>query len=171
MKSLKFVMVLMSLPAFYACAQNMNATNGMTMQMPPMQLADVAQTLSAGLMVGEPTGPTVKYFLNDTIAVDAAAGWSLYRHADAEIHADVLLHNFNLLPVAEGKLPVYIGAGLMGRFRHDRDNQAGVRIPVGISYMFENVPVDVFAEIGPAVIFVPDFQGEVVGGIGARYRF
>ena len=164
-------MVLMSLPAFYACSQDMNTTNGMPMQMPPMPLADVAQTLSAGLMVGEPTGPTVKYFLNDTIAVDGAAGWSPYRHADAEIHGDILLHDFNLLPVSQGKLPVYVGAGLMVRFRHDRDNQAGVRIPFGISYMFENIPVDVFAEIGPAIIFAPSFQGEVVGGFGARYRF
>jgi hypothetical protein len=171
MTSWKFVMVLMSLPAFYACSQDMNTTNGMPMQMPPMPLADVAQTLSAGLMVGEPTGPTVKYFLNDTIAVDGAAGWSAYRHADAEIHGDILLHDFNLLPVSQGKLPVYVGAGLMVRFRHDRDNQAGVRIPFGISYMFENIPVDVFAEIGPAIIFAPSFQGEVVGGFGARYRF
>jgi hypothetical protein len=165
------VVLLASVPGVFVCAQDMTTTNAMQTQMPPMALNDYSHSLSAGLMVGEPTGPTVKYFLNDTVAVDAAAGWSPYRHASAELHADILLHDFNLIPVDQGKLPVYVGAGALVRFRHNADDQGGIRIPFGISYMFQDIPVDIFAEVGPALIVTPDVRGEIVGGIGARYRF
>ncbi|HEY1661240.1 MAG TPA: hypothetical protein VGI03_02380 [Verrucomicrobiae bacterium] len=166
-----FVIALVSASRLIACAQDTNPTNAIQTQMSPIPLSDVAHTLSAGLMIGEPTGPTVKYFLTDMVAVDAAAGWSPYRHATAEIHADILVHDFELLHVDQGQLPVYIGAGALVRFRHNEDDQAGIRLPIGISYMFQNIPVDVFAEVGPAIIFTPDVRGEIVGGIGARYRF
>lgn len=170
MKKSVSVIALVSVFGFCAFAQD-TTTNAIQTQMPPLPLNDLAHSLSAGVMVGEPTGPTVKYFVTDTIAVDAAAGWSPYRHSDAEMHADILLHDFDLLPVDQGKLPVYLGAGALIRFRHDADDQAGIRLPIGISYMFQNIPVDVFAEVGPAIIFTPYVQGEIVGGIGARYRF
>ncbi len=171
MKKLMFVMALVSAHVLFAYAQEMNTTNAIQTRMPPLSLNDMAHTLSAGLIVGEPTGPTMKYFLTDRVAVDAAAGWSSYRHADAELHADILLHDFELLRVDEGVLPVYAGAGVLVRFRHDDDDQAGIRVPFGISYMFQNIPVDIFAEVGPAIIFTPNVRGEIVGGIGARYRF
>ena len=174
MKKTLFAMAFASLPCLLACADDLNTqdtTNGVPNQMPPMAMTDYGHPLSAGLMIGEPTGPTVKYFINDTIAVDAAAGWSLFPHSDAEIQADVLWHNYQMLHVDEGRLPVYFGVGLMGRFRHNRDDEAGIRVPFGISYMFDNIPVNLFAEIGPAIIFTPDWKGEIVGGIGARYRF
>ena len=69
-------------------------------------------------------------------------------------------------------MPIYIGVGGLFRIRDDnRDNQAGVRIPVGISYMFDNAPIDVFAEIGPALDVTPDVRGEMTGGVGIRFWF
>jgi hypothetical protein len=58
------------------------------------------------------------------------------------------------------------------RFREgNRDNQAGIRAPVGVSYIFDDLPIDIFAEIGPALDVTPDVKGEITGGIGARYWF
>jgi hypothetical protein len=37
--------------------------------------------------------------------------------------------------------------------------------------MFDNAPVDVFAEIAPAVDVSPDVRGEITGGVGIRYWF
>jgi hypothetical protein len=37
--------------------------------------------------------------------------------------------------------------------------------------MFENAPVDVFMEVGPALDIAPVVRGEVTGGIGVRYWF
>ena len=131
-----------------------------------------AGRLGAGIIVGEPTGASVKYWFNDLMAIDGAAGWSTHDHSDFYLHSDVLWHNFDLIPVPRGRLPVYIGAGGLVRFRDDnRDNQVGIRVPVGLSYMPDGLPIDVFAEIGPALDVSPNVQGEVTGGIGIRYWF
>ncbi|MDD5141579.1 MAG: hypothetical protein PHY43_15120 [Verrucomicrobiales bacterium] len=133
---------------------------------------DYAGKLGAGVIVGEPTGGSVKYWFNDTLAIDGAVGWSSHDNTDLYLHSDVLWHNFDLIPVSQGRLPVYFGAGGLVRFRDDnKDNQVGVRVPVGLSYMFDNAPLDVFAELGPALDVAPHVRGEITGGIGIRYWF
>ena len=126
----------------------------------------------AGITLGEPIGASLKYWLNDTMAVDGAFGWSSHEDADFYMHSDVLWHNFDLIPVSRGRMPVYFGVGGLVRFRdNNEDNQVGIRFPVGVSYMFDNAPVDVFVEIGPAIDVAPDVEGEVTGGVGIRYWF
>lgn len=125
-----------------------------------------------GVTFGEPIGVDMKYWLNETVAVDGAMGWSLHNHADLYLQSDILWHDFHLLRVSRGQLPVYAGIGALVRFRHDNlDNQAGIRFPIGISYMFNNAPVDIFAEIGPAIDLAPSVRGEITGGVGIRYWF
>lgn len=126
----------------------------------------------AGVTLGEPIGASVKYWFNNTMAIDGALGWSYRDDTDLYLHSDVLWHDFNLIPVSQGRLPFYFGVGALVRFRHGHhDNQAGIRVPVGVSYMFENAPVDVFVEIAPALDVAPSLHGEVTGGIGIRYWF
>jgi hypothetical protein len=131
-----------------------------------------AKRFGLGVIVGEPTGADAKLWLTDVLAIDAAAGWSFHDHTDFYLHGDLLLHKFDLIPVTRGQLPFYIGAGGLLRFRDDhRDNQVGVRVPVGVSYMFDNAPVDIFAEVAPAIDVAPGVRGEITGGIGIRYWF
>jgi len=129
----------------------------------------------AGIILGQPTGASLKYWLNDTLAIDGAIGASFNDDNDNDsefyLQSDVLWHDFDLLSVPKGRLPVYFGVGGLVRFRDNEDNQVGVRIPVGVSYMFDNAPIDVFVEIAPALDFAPDVQGEVTGGIGIRFWF
>ena len=128
--------------------------------------------LGAGIILGEPIGGSLKYWLTDTLAIDGAVGWSSHDSTDLYLHSDVLWHNFELIPVSRGRLPVYIGVGGLMRIRdNNNDNQVGVRLPVGISYMFDNAPVDVFAEIGPAIDVSPDVRGDFTGGVGIRFWF
>ncbi|HEU0038897.1 MAG TPA: hypothetical protein VFR76_06460, partial [Verrucomicrobiae bacterium] len=61
----------------------------------------------AGLILGEPTGASLKYWLNDTMALDGAIGWSFHRETDLHLHSDVLWHKFDLFSVPEGRLPLY----------------------------------------------------------------
>jgi hypothetical protein len=51
------------------------------------------------------------------------------------------------------------------------EDQFGIRVPVGVSYLFDNAPVDIFAEVGPALDLTPSVRGEVTGGIGIRIWF
>lgn len=134
--------------------------------------SNYAGRFGAGIILGEPTGASAKYWLNDTLAIDGAAGWSFHDHTDFYLHSDLLWHKLDLVPVTRGRLAGYLGAGGLVRFRDDHyDNQFGVRVPVGVSYMLDNAPVDVFAEIAPALDVAPDVRGEITGGVGLRYWF
>ena len=131
-----------------------------------------AGKLGAGIIVGEPIGGSLKYWFDDRMAIDGAVGWSSEDHTDLYVHSDVLWHNFDLIPVSKGRLPLYFGVGGLVRFRDDNhDNQVGVRVPVGVSYIFDNAPLDVFAEVGPAIDVAPDVRGEITGGVGIRFWF
>ncbi len=135
-------------------------------------LNDMTGKFGAGFTVGEPIGPSLKYFFNDSLAIDGAFGWSLHDHTDFYMQSDLLWHNFDLIPVSQGRMPVYFGVGGLLRFRNSgEDDQFGIRAPVGVSYLFDNVPVDIFAEIGPALDLTPTVRGEVTGGIGIRFWF
>jgi hypothetical protein len=169
-KCFTMVMVMVS---FGLCAQAQDS--GMQTN-PPAQStaysADYVHHFGVGLEFGAPIGVTAKYWLTDICALDGAVGWSPYSHSSAEIHADFLVHNFDILTPSSGKLPFYIGGGILGRIRNDgRSNLAGFRFPIGVSYMFENCPFDVFAEVAPEIIFAPFGRGSVDSSIGFRYWF
>ena len=143
----------------------------------PVFANSMAGRFGAGIILGEPTGISLKYWLNDTLAIDGALGASFNDndHGDNDsnfyLHADVLWHNFDLLKVSQGRLAPYLGAGALLRFRENDGNQFGIRVPVGMSYLFQNAPVDVFAEIAPAIDMAPHVRGEVTGGVGLRFWF
>jgi hypothetical protein len=131
-----------------------------------------------GVILGEPTGVVLKGWITRNQAVDGGLAWSFGRRDSLHVHADYLFHEFNLFPVKEGKLPIYFGIG--GRFKlgdhrddynDDNDNRVGIRVPVGIAYLFKKVPVDIFLEIVPIMDLVPETALNFNAGIGARFFF
>ncbi len=137
--------------------------------------------LGVGVIVGEPTGVSIKKWIGETRAIDAAAAWSFSENGSFQFHADYLFHNFSLLRQNEfsGRLPVYYGIGGRikirdandGNDRNDNDALVGIRIPVGISYLFAEAPVDLFVEIVPIFDVVPDTDLDINAAIGVRYYF
>lgn len=171
---MKKTLIATVLTALFGLCARADETATMTTNAAPTtySTSDYSGKLGAGIIIGEPTGASLKYWLNDTMAFDGAVGWSYRPHSDLYLHSDVLWHDFDLIPVAQGKLPLYFGVGGLVRFRDDnRDNQVGIRAPVGLSYMFDNIPVDVFVEVAPTIDVAPDVRGEVTGGVGVRYWF
>ena len=135
--------------------------------------------LGLGLILGEPTGFTVKYWLDEQYAIDGAAAWSFWDGDGFQLHGDFLWHNFDLLADAggeNGKLPIYFGAGARLKFRedegrrdHDNDTVFGIRAPVGISYLFQGKPFEAFAEIAPILDLTPDVELNVSVAVGMRF--
>jgi hypothetical protein len=131
-----------------------------------------------GALVGEPTGVSAKYWLDEEHAVDAAAGWSFWDGDGFQLQGDFLWHNFDVFgSVAEtDALPLYFGVGARLKFREDEgrhhdDHDAvfGLRVPVGVSYQFDNSPFEVFGEIAPLVDLTPDFELNFSIAVGFRY--
>ena len=127
------------------------------------------QGFGLGIVVGEPTGISGKLWLNDTSAIDAAAAWSFRGDGSFYAHADYLFHVFDVFPVEKGFLPLFFGAG--GMITLERDPQLGVRAPLGIEYVFQSAPVEIFLEAAPGIGLFPATRFELSGGIGIRYYF
>ena len=122
-----------------------------------------------GIILGEPTGISLKKWFSGQSAIDGAIAWSFGGENSFHLHADYLYHNFNMFDVESGQLPLYFGAGL--RFKTEPEATLGVRFPVGICYIFEKAPLDIFLELGPVLNLIPDMEFSFTGSIGARFYF
>jgi len=138
-----------------------------------------------GLELGFPFGLNGKYFLSDDRALNFGIGDAYdnyyYDRDGLHLYLDYLFHPFVLTNQEAFQLPFYVGIG--GRLWdfHDRSNRAddgfalGVRVPVGIAFDFNKVPLDVFIQ----VTFVADlffayhdrFGPHFEGSVGIRYWF
>jgi len=98
-------------------------------------------------------------------------GWAFEDHDSFHLHGDYLWHAFDLVPVNYGKLPLYFGVGGRVKVPDEGESRVGVRLPVGVSFLFQNAPVEVFAEIAPVVDVAPATQLRFNGGVGIRYYF
>lgn len=123
-----------------------------------------AQDLGIGFEAGQPMGVTAKYWLNSTLAVDGFMGYHFNNNFDT--HADLLWHSFSSFDVSSGRLPFYIGLG--GRVFGGDDSQFGLRIPIGVSYLFPSQPLEAYAEIAPVVKIAPGLGADIDGAVGIR---
>jgi len=140
--------------------------------------AEEKGVFGAGLIVGEPTGISVKYYLGDDTAIDGAIGGA-FLGKGVQVHSDFLWHPWVLENKPSFVLPAYVGVG--GRILDrnggggDEDHfRFGVRGVGGVLFDFREVPLDVFVEVAG----VADYRtkGDAFGldinlGAGVRYYF
>lgn len=138
----------------------------------------VAGSFGAGIMIGEPTGLTFKQWMQHNRALDLAAAWSFANEAALHVHMDYLYHVPGPPEIEVPGLLFHIGVG--GRIKlveddNDKDNEAenrlGVRVPLGVDYLFARSHVELFLEVAPLVDLAPDTDFTVNGGMGIRYYF
>ena len=129
--------------------------------------ADKKGALGAGVILGSPIGPTLKYWLNPRMAINIGLGFE----NDFVLYSDVLIHEWTLLPQpSKGSLAGYFGGGL--RYENkDKDDEFGFRAVGGVSYWIESHPIEVFLEVAPVFQVSPDTDTEFDAGIGLRYYF
>lgn len=128
---------------------------------------EIDKSLGLGAMLGEPTGVSVKVWIGNQSAFDIGAAWSLSGRNEAlHLHADLLWHSW--FPDTEN-LAIYYGIG--GRVIFTEDAHAGVRIPLGLTYVFEEIPFDLFVEAVPILDLAPDTEFAGNGAVGIRYYF
>ena len=126
--------------------------------------AGSAQDLGVGVALGQPMGASAKYWMSSTTAIDGFAGYHFNNNFD--LHADYLWHSFSSFSVSQGRLPFYLGLG--GRVNLGDDSHFGMRLPLGLSYLFPTDPIEAFVEIAPVVKLIPDVGADVDGMIGLR---
>lgn len=134
--------------------------------------AEAGGKFGLGIIVGEPTGISGKFWLSGRSAIDGAVAWSLSDNEAFHLHGDYILHNFNLINVEKGSMPFYFGIGGRIKFRDQpNDDILSIRIPLGLDYLFESTPLDIFVELVPMLDLAPDTDFDIAGGLGLRYFF
>lgn len=143
----------------------------------PVFSAAQGSGLGLGVIVGEPTGLSLKAWIGGGGAVDVAAAWSFEGRDYLRFHVDYLRH-FSPIEISSGSLPLYYGIGgrigiLENGYRGaaDDDIRLGLRIPFGITYLFGRAPLDIFLEIAPVVDLIPSTDVDLDGGVGIRFYF
>lgn len=125
-------------------------------------------SLGVGIVAGEPTGISVKYFFNGNSAVDLVLAWSFERKSSFRVHSDYLYHFSGVFDIPQGKLLLYLGGGAY--INISEELTIGARIPIGIAYLF-SFPLEVFLEIAPVLHLLPSTTLGANAGIGIRYYF
>ncbi len=153
---------------------------------------DANKTFGLGLELGDIGGVSGKLFVTRNQAIDFGIG-DLYEgyyvdHNNGGIHlyADYLWHPFVLTKVEAFELPFYVGVG--GRFwdfgyacdaggNNCRSADLfGIRVPLGITFDFNNVPLDIFVQVVPTLDFYHQYEPHTVYldfdfSVGIRYWF
>ncbi len=120
-----------------------------------------------GIILGEPTGISAKVWMSGATAIDGAVAWSFANESAFHIHADFLIHNFDVFSKV---VPLYYGIGGRIKFR-DNETRLGVRIPVGVAYDIPSTQIDLFLEIVPLLNLNPNTSFTLNGAIGGRFYF
>jgi hypothetical protein len=151
-------------------------------------VAPDGRAIGVGLEVGAPTTLNVKFMTSPDTGIVVGLGGGAWYDASLSLHGDFLWHplvaRFN-----SGSFSAYIGGGawtslgLGGRnYRgphygywspyYDQEYVAvGARLPLGLAVAFNEVPIEVFAEVVPALAVFPGIGVFGQGGLGARFYF
>lgn len=136
-----------------------------------------------GLVLGEPTGLSAKWWNGSTRAWDFGLAYSFSDYMI--LWADHLWHfpgALTSLTPSFSTITPYIGVG-PEVFISSKDNRphngvhdgrsagVGARIPFGLEWIPRTAPVGVFLELVPGVDFAPAVDVFFMGGIGARFYF
>ena len=140
--------------------------------------------LGLGVIIGEPTGFTAKYWTHADEAFDLGLTYDFNNFFS--LYADYLWHFPEWLSRTSlsGKgIKPYVGLGGVlwidtesGRTDHtyftDHGSVGfGLRIPVGLEWLLAKPPIGLFAEIVPGIGVAPAVFAFLQGGVGARIYF
>jgi len=153
------------------------------------------KTFGLGFELGEPDGLNGKYFVSPTGALDFGVGYIYdhYYYGDGfHLYGDYLWHPVSLASTPSFELPFYVGVGLRfwdfhycvttgGTTVCDYGGSAvGIRVPLGISFDFNNAPLDIFLQLVPTLDFLGgDYYTRnqnrehfgIDGSVGLRFWF
>ena len=133
-----------------------------------------------GILLGLPTGLSAAWRpAQGSVYYDGALAWS-FDQGTLHVHGDVLLRLADLRTdeIEDVHFPVYLGLGPRIRlgdspytFSTQESVGIGIRVPIGMSFIHDGVPLEAFVELAPGIGLYPATIGTFDAAIGARYYF
>ena len=139
------------------------------------------RTFGFGIILGDPTGGTIKFWFNNENALAASIGGSYF--GAPRIGADYLWHfdafNSAIVKMYAGPgVAIGVGEGNGYWYKHDegkfffrRTGETGIAIRgiFGINIIPRRTPIEIFLEVGPLIGITPAFGTAIDVGIGIRF--
>jgi len=137
-----------------------------------------AQNLGLGIILGSPTGLSLKYTMSKQSALAAHAGWSFTGDPGVHLTGDYQ-HLFPMVIETEEGATIsdftpYVAVG--GRFRfkkieatEENEFHLGIRVGGGVEYNVSRFGI--FAEVVPVVDLIPETDFDFEGGLGFLFYF
>ncbi len=123
-----------------------------------------------GVVLGEPTGISAKFWLTSGTAIDFGLGYSFTSSNSLfAFYADYVFHHADMIHSGK-KFVVYYGPGARLKIK-ESTSRLGVRGVIGILWLPRGTNFDVFIEIAPILDIIPATKFDFSGGIGGRYFF
>jgi len=145
------------------------------------------KTFGLGLELGSPVGINGKLFLGEGSdrAVDFGVGYiyDYFNFYGLHIYGDYLFHPVSLVSTEAFELPFYVGVG--GRYWSFQDrgvapyidaSALGFRVPLGLSFDLNAVPLDIFVQVVPTIDLFFNYRPhnlyiDLDASVGFRYWF
>lgn len=134
--------------------------------------AQAANPFGIGIVLGEPSGVSAKWFVNPRHAFQLGVDFSFVDDA-VYVGLDYLRHFPNIFRART--VVGYVGVGgavSVKENKKDRDEgRLKGRVPFGLAWMPRDPPIDVFVEVVPLLRVIPDLEPGIAAGLGVRYWF
>ncbi len=126
-----------------------------------------------GAMLNSPTGISMKGWVGQNIAIDAAISFSVGQNfSQFYLHSNFLRHSDSQneeLELEYGTFRYYYGGGLRLIWSDiNNDVTTGIRAPIGSTFAFGDSSVETFFEVAPTIDFSPAFNFSFAGAFGMR---
>jgi hypothetical protein len=124
-----------------------------------------AQSTELGVIVGEPTGLSAKFWTSGNSAIDFAAAWSSGGDT-IHIHSNYLAHMW-----LNNRSAFYVGLG--GRVLLKDSSELAARVPLGLQINLARGRLGLFMELAPMLDIIPETGSgiDINGALGLRFRF
>ena len=86
------------------------------------------------------------------------------------LHADYIFKKWRIFNRSATNFETFLGAGLQ-LTTGPGDAHLSARLPLGLSYTFNEVPIDAFIELVPNLSLVPDTDFDIDAGLAIRFLF
>ncbi len=143
----------------------------------------------AGFVLGNPSALSLKYWVTHREAYDVQL--SFFGDDEVLFYGDYVLHFHGLFGARDrfvNQLFPYVGVGPVFAFATDHDHDHyhshgkyfddhddkfafAVRVPFGIEWLADELPLGVGIELAPGMVVMPKTSGILMAGLSLRYYF